>query len=97
MDEERGEYLAALMHESRDEDGGPPPPVSPLGYTLEAMLLLRVIDMLKVVSATMAAFGGGKPGRVESEPRPSPAVERALARLDRADVDDVLSQMLGGG
>lgn len=91
MDEDRAQRLLELYGDA--DDAPKPKPVAPLGYTLEAMLLLRVIDMLKVVSASIAALGGGKPKHIEPEPRPTTAFELAKARRDRVEVDDALARM----
>lgn len=56
-------------------------------------LLMSVVDMLAVVSAKLEALGGGRPGTVKPVPRPLTAMERAEARAEAAQVDNLLDDV----
>ncbi|WP_041560284.1 hypothetical protein [Nocardia farcinica] len=70
------------------------PPPSPLGYTLEALLLLRVIDLLKEQMRAYAAGLGGKlPPPFPPERRPMTAEQRIRDEQETQNVVSALKAM----
>ncbi|CRY84377.1 hypothetical protein SAMN05421776_12327 [Nocardia farcinica] len=70
------------------------PPPSPLGYTLEALLLLRVIDLLKEQMRAYAAGLGGKlPPPFPPERRPMTAEQRIRDEQETQNVVSALRAM----
>ncbi|MBF6332373.1 hypothetical protein [Nocardia transvalensis] len=72
MDEQLAETAAAQPEPDAD-DYEPP---TPLGYTLEAYLLLTIIDCLQGVQAAVIASTGTKPPALQPMPRPQTALDR---------------------
>ncbi|MBF6358204.1 hypothetical protein IU449_27280 [Nocardia higoensis] len=81
MDEDLGRERAKQPLSDKAE------PPTPLGYTLEVLLLLRIIDLLKEQMRAYAAGLGGKlPPPFPPEPRPMTAEQRIRDELETRNV-----------
>lgn len=94
MDEE----LAWQRIQADDAAGGPGPqeipPISPRGYSLEVLLALKQIDLLKELMRVIpASFSGKLPPPFPPEPRPQTAYQRLRDRMDQIDVRNALNEL----
>lgn len=70
------------------------PPPTPLGYSLEVLLLLRQIDLMKEQMRAFAAGLGGKlPPPIPPEPRPMTAEQRIRDAQETQNVYAALEAM----
>ncbi|WP_280357070.1 hypothetical protein [Nocardia otitidiscaviarum] len=85
MDEDLGRERA--KHPLPEEH----PPLSPEGYSLEVLLLLRQIDLLKELMRVIpASFSGKLPPPFPPEPRPQTAEMRFRDQQDTRNVLEAL-------
>ncbi|MFE5290331.1 hypothetical protein ACFRAQ_35725 [Nocardia sp. NPDC056611] len=70
------------------------PPLSPRGYSLEVLLALKQIDLLKELMRVIpASFSGKLPPPFPPEPRPQTAYQRMRDRMDQIEVHNALSEL----
>jgi hypothetical protein len=88
MDEEIGRQRAAQPEPKTRA------PLSPQGYSLQILLQLKVIDLLKELMRVIpASFSGKMPPPFPPEPRPVTAEQLIRDAMETANVHDVLRQM----
>ncbi|MFE2994079.1 hypothetical protein ACFXG4_03555 [Nocardia sp. NPDC059246] len=80
-----------------DAEGDEPqeiPPISPRGYSLEVLLALKQIDLLKELMRVIpASFSGKLPPPFPPEPRPQTAYQRLRNRMDQIEVHNALKEL----
>ena len=70
------------------------PPISPRGYSLEVLLALKQIDLLKELMRVIpASFSGKLPPPFPPEPRPKTAYQRLRERMDQIEVAAALREL----
>ncbi|WP_157115047.1 hypothetical protein [Nocardia niwae] len=81
--------------QKRPEPGELPPP-TPKGYSLEVLLMLKLIDYVKELIRVMpAVFSGKLPPPIKPEPRPMTAEDLFRDLQETQNVHEAVDNILG--
>lgn len=94
MDEELAWQRIQADNAAGDSDQRESSPISPRGYSLEVLLALKQIDLLKELMRVIpASFSGKLPPPFPPEPRPQTAYQRMRDRMDQIEVHNALKEL----
>ncbi len=73
-----------------------PEPISPQGYSLEVLTLVRTNELIKELLRVLpAVFGGKLPPPFPPEPRPQSAEQRFRDAIEKIELTDAVNAILG--